>query len=145
LSDSALTPLSHPTCEDQTATQEENAALLQNQAIEDFFAGADLLVHDAQYTMQEYQDGKIGWGHSPMEHAIITARRAGVKRLALFHHDPDRSDAELDELGRTYCNFCPGEPGQQGDKNNSYHYHGTALNHTTEIFFAREGMEIEIE
>lgn len=54
--------------------------------------GADLLVHDAQYTDPEYLAGKRGWGHSTWEEAVEVARRAGVGRLALFHHDPRRDD-----------------------------------------------------
>ena len=95
------------------------------QVLEDFFAGADLLVHDAQYTEEEYHDGKIGWGHSSIEHAIGAARRAGVRRLALFHHDPDRTDGQLDDFDRQYC-----QPRNSDD---------------TELFFAREGMEITLE
>ena len=70
----------------------------QNRLVEDFFAGADLVIHDAQYTEAEYQDGKQGWGHSSMEHAIEAAHRAGVRTLALFHHDPQRSDDELEQI-----------------------------------------------
>ena len=55
---------------------------------------------------------------------IAAANRSGVKRLALFHHDPDRTDAALDEFAAVYC-----EPGKYGD---------------TEVFFAREGMEIDL-
>ncbi|MEK6711586.1 MAG: MBL fold metallo-hydrolase [Nitrospinota bacterium] len=63
----------------------------------DFLAGADLLIHDAQYTLEEYR-GKIGWGHSPVEQAVDYALAGGVKRLALFHHDPWRDDAQVDAL-----------------------------------------------
>jgi len=70
----------------------------QNRLVEEFFAGADLVIHDAQYTEEEYQAGKIGWGHSSMEHAIEAAHRAGVRTLVLFHHDPLRSDDELDRI-----------------------------------------------
>jgi phosphoribosyl 1,2-cyclic phosphodiesterase len=57
--------------------------------------GADLLLHDAQYTDEEYQRTR-GWGHSTYRDATDLAIDAGVKRLGLFHHDPDRSDDELD-------------------------------------------------
>ncbi len=70
----------------------------QNRLIEEFFAGADLVIHDAQYTEAEYQDGKQGWGHTSMEHAIAAAHRAGVRTLVLFHHDPQRSDDELEGI-----------------------------------------------
>ena len=65
-----------------------------------FMAGADLVIHDAQYTLAEYPN-KRTWGHSPAELAVDFALAAGVKRLALFHHDPLRDDAALDQLVRT--------------------------------------------
>jgi phosphoribosyl 1,2-cyclic phosphodiesterase len=55
---------------------------------------ADLLIHDAQYTPEELKHKK-GWGHSSWEQAIEVARQAGVKRLALTHHDPDHNDEFL--------------------------------------------------
>ena len=63
----------------------------------EFLAGADLVIHDAQYTLEEYPS-KLTWGHSPAELAVDFALAAGVKRLALFHHDPLRDDAALDQL-----------------------------------------------
>ena len=63
----------------------------------DFLAGADLVIHDAQYTVGEYQ-GKIGWGHSTAEYAVEIGRIAGVKAIALTHHDPLRDDDGIDEL-----------------------------------------------
>jgi CheY-like chemotaxis protein len=63
----------------------------------EFLAGADLVIHDAQYTLEEYPS-KLTWGHSPAEMAVGFALAAGVKRLALFHHDPLRDDAALDQL-----------------------------------------------
>lgn len=61
----------------------------------EFFQDADLLFHDAQYTDEEYRVTR-GWGHSCYADAIDAAIEAGVKRLGLFHHDPDRSDDDLD-------------------------------------------------
>ena len=63
----------------------------------EFLAGADLVIHDAQYTLEEYPS-KLSWGHSPIELVVNFALAAGVKRLALFHHDPLRDDAALDRL-----------------------------------------------
>lgn len=60
-------------------------------------AGADLLFHDSQYTDEEYEH-RVGWGHSSGTQAAAFARAAGVRRLAMFHHDPMRSDRALDEL-----------------------------------------------
>ena len=58
---------------------------------------ADLLIHDAQYTAAEYRD-RVGWGHSSVDDAVAFADLVGARRLALFHHDPSRSDAEVDAL-----------------------------------------------
>ena len=80
------------------------AANDENRRIEDFFANADLLIHDGQFTQQEYDTSKRGWGHSQLEYAIKSAIRSRVKRLALFHHDPMRTDAQLDALAKLHCN-----------------------------------------
>ncbi|HXV29444.1 MAG TPA: MBL fold metallo-hydrolase, partial [Sinorhizobium sp.] len=61
----------------------------------EFLRDADLVIHDAQYTAEEYPD-KIGWGHSTIEYAVDMAVKANVRRLALFHHDPGRDDEMLD-------------------------------------------------
>jgi phosphoribosyl 1,2-cyclic phosphodiesterase len=63
----------------------------------DFVRGADLLVHDAMFTTAEYES-RHGWGHGTFEQAVHLARAAAVPRLLLFHHHPDRSDAELDTM-----------------------------------------------
>jgi phosphoribosyl 1,2-cyclic phosphodiesterase len=61
----------------------------------EFCRDADLLFHDAQYTTEEYRRTR-GWGHSTYDHTIEMAMEAGVRRLGLFHHDPDRTDDDLD-------------------------------------------------
>jgi phosphoribosyl 1,2-cyclic phosphodiesterase len=58
---------------------------------------ADLLIHDAMFSDFEYQTRR-GWGHSPVSAAIAVAEQAGAKKLALFHHSPDATDAEIDAL-----------------------------------------------
>jgi phosphoribosyl 1,2-cyclic phosphodiesterase/CheY-like chemotaxis protein len=63
----------------------------------EFMDRADLLIHDAQYTADEYQ-AKVGWGHSTVEYVMRLSEYAEVKRLALTHHDPLRDDAALDRL-----------------------------------------------
>jgi CheY-like chemotaxis protein/phosphoribosyl 1,2-cyclic phosphodiesterase len=63
----------------------------------DFLAEADLVIHDAQYTVEEYPQ-KTGWGHTPAEWAVDYAVAANAKRLALYHHDPLRGDEALDRL-----------------------------------------------
>ena len=59
--------------------------------------GADLLIHDAQYTATEWEHRRA-WGHSTVDYAVLVAREAGARRLALFHHDPDHHDDQLDHL-----------------------------------------------
>ena len=63
----------------------------------EFLAGADLVIHDAQYTLEEYPS-KLSWGHSPAELTVDWALAAGTRRLALFHHDPMRDDAAIDRV-----------------------------------------------
>ena len=64
--------------------------------------GADVLIHDAQYTVPEYrgQGGppRVGWGHSTVDDAVSVARLAGCGRLVLTHHDPARDDIGVDSL-----------------------------------------------
>jgi phosphoribosyl 1,2-cyclic phosphodiesterase len=64
---------------------------------EKFVEGADLLIHDSMYTDEEYA-GRSGWGHSTFSQALRLAEDAGVKRLLFFHHDPTRTDDELDTI-----------------------------------------------
>jgi phosphoribosyl 1,2-cyclic phosphodiesterase len=59
--------------------------------------GADVLVHDCQYTPEEYAE-RVGFGHSSTEHVAMFARRTDVGRLVLFHHDPMHTDEELDAI-----------------------------------------------
>ena len=90
----------------------------------DFLRDADLCIHDAQYVASEYA-AKVGWGHSTVEYAVTVARHAGVKRLALTHHDPTRNDAAVDAVLQGLA-----ESGAAGDM---------------EIFAAAEGMEIALK
>ena len=81
----------------------------------DLARGADLLVHDAQYTDAEYEE-RVGWGHSSLRHALALAAMAEVGRLVTFHHDPDHSDDFLDrqhELagGDPPVTLLPGQAG----------------------------------
>lgn len=68
-----------------------------------FASGADLLIHDAQYTDREYyraEDGRAGWGHSTVRMAAEAARAAGVGRMILYHHDPERRDGDVPKMER---------------------------------------------
>lgn len=62
-----------------------------------FCRGADLLVHDAEFTPEEYEE-KRGWGHSHFMEVLDLAVAANVKSLGLFHHNQDRTDHEVDAL-----------------------------------------------
>ena len=59
--------------------------------------GADLLIHDAQYSIKEYET-RIGFGHSCLSHAFRFAKLAEVKQLIPFHHDPAHTDDMLDQM-----------------------------------------------
>ncbi len=98
----------------------------QDERHAEFLRGADLLLHDAQYTAKEYP-AKIGWGHSPAEYAVRMAQHAGVAKIALTHHDPLRDDKSLDQLVenlRAVLRSC-----------------GSTL----EVFAAAEGQSLEVE
>ena len=60
-------------------------------------AGADVVLHDAQYLDEEYE-AKIGWGHSSVGDAVAFWRAVGAGRLVLFHHEPQRSDRALESV-----------------------------------------------
>lgn len=62
-------------------------------------SGADLLIHDAQYTADEYAD-RVGWGHSSFEHAVAFAEMAEARKMVTFHHDPSHSDDFIDKAMR---------------------------------------------
>jgi len=59
--------------------------------------GVDLLIHDSQFTPAEWAE-RADWGHSTIDYAMWVAETASVRRLALFHHDPGRSDDDLDAI-----------------------------------------------
>ena len=84
----------------------------------DLARGADLLLHDAQYTADEYEQ-REGWGHSRVTDAVDLARMAGARRLVTFHHDPAHSDETLDEMLATAQARADGAlevlPGREGE------------------------------
>ncbi len=63
----------------------------------DLAKDADLLIHDCQYTDEEYP-AHVGWGHSAMEDTLTFAHRVGAKRVLLFHHDPLHTDIMLERM-----------------------------------------------
>ena len=106
------------------ADEGEIVAREENERVQDFYRGADLLIHDCQYTREEYLSSKVGWGHSTFEYAVESAQEAEVKKLVLAHHDPMRTDAQLDELAE-YCQSLK---------------EGSAM----EVVIAREGQEFAL-
>ncbi|MBI4810243.1 MAG: hypothetical protein HY800_02120, partial [Ignavibacteriales bacterium] len=96
-----------------------------NQRIFDFIQGADILIHDATYTPEEYVD-RVGWGHSHYLFTLKAAAEGKVKRLVLFHHDPAHSDEKIDDIVKT----CKKEI-----RNRNYKF---------DCIAAAEGMELEL-
>jgi phosphoribosyl 1,2-cyclic phosphodiesterase len=113
-----------PSYDDAIIKEGEQAAKEGNQGISDFYTGADILIHDAQYTQDEYDACRKGWGHSPIEGTIDEVKQKKVGHLVLFHHEPVRTDKQLDQLAKRYC--------KPNEKNK------------TKILFAKEGMQISI-
>lgn len=92
----------------------------------DFMANADLVIHDAQYTPEEYGPKKT-WGHSTYDYAVQIASAAGVRRVALTHHDPSHDDqfvSDIERRARALALQC-----------------GTGL----DVFCAFEGCELTLE
>ena len=69
-------------------------------------AGADLLIHDSQYSAAEYP-GHCGWGHSSLDHTLDFGSLCEVKRLVPFHHDPDHTDACIDSIVKHAAEYFP--------------------------------------
>jgi CheY-like chemotaxis protein len=91
-----------------------------------FMADADLVIHDAQYTPEEYPSKKT-WGHSPYDYVVQIAAAANVRRLALTHHDPAHDDQVVGEIERKAQTLAV----QRGSK--------------LDVFCAFEGCEIKLE
>lgn len=85
--------------------------------------GVDLLIHDSQYTPHEFER-KSTWGHCTVDYAVWIAQRCNVGRLALFHHDPGRTDVALDEVAK--CAVSAGD--RRG----------------LEVFAAYEGLTVQV-
>ena len=112
-----------PGYSEDAAVEGEKAAAEENKRILDFFSCADVLIHDAQYTQAEFEK-HLGWGHSSYENAIDAACQASVKKLVLFHHDPNSSDGQLQSLAEKYNSEVRGE-------------------NAPEVIMAREGLTVE--
>jgi anti-anti-sigma factor len=92
-----------------------------------FYAGADAMIFDAQFSLREALL-KEDWGHSSALIGVDLARRAGVRQLILFHHDPLSSDNDLDEMWRQAVAYAQ-EQDPQGN---------------LEVILGREGLEIDL-
>jgi ribonuclease BN (tRNA processing enzyme) len=82
-------------------------------AVLDLAAGTDLLIHDA-FLLAEEVPAEAAFGHAAAEYAAALGRRAGARRVALAHHKPSRTDAELDELGRRFSDSGQAASGPSG-------------------------------
>lgn len=91
-----------------------------------FMAGAGLVIHDAQYTPEEYPSKK-NWGHSTYEYAMGMAEAAGVRQLALTHHDPTHDDIFVADIEKRA------------------HLYAEQLGYAVEVCCAYEGLELVIE
>lgn len=92
----------------------------EDQLIE-FISEADVLIHDTQYFPHEYEE-RITWGHSPYTYTVDIAVKARVKKLVLFHHDPDHDDDTVDKMAelsrerlKSYNYSIPCIPAREGD------------------------------
>jgi phosphoribosyl 1,2-cyclic phosphodiesterase len=88
-----------------------------------FARGCNLLIHDAQYTSEDYLNpfsSKQGYGHSTFEMALEMKKAANAKKMAFFHFDPEYDDEKLEEIGNHYKNNEEG------------------------VFLAYEGLELEV-
>ncbi len=88
--------------ERQKAEQENSAhgieyARIQDEKVIEFMRNAEVVIADSQYDAIEYPSRR-GWGHTCADDTVQLAVRAGAKRLYLFHHDPDHTDAKMDEM-----------------------------------------------
>ena len=85
------------------ATDCEHPSSHLNQNIIDIAKGTDILIHDAQYTPEQLHKYK-GWGHSSWEQCVELALQANVKKLVLFHHNPDYSNSILENIEKNAQN-----------------------------------------
>jgi len=112
---------------DSSGPETEGAPRLRlaRPALVEFVRDSDLLIADGQYTDAEYQSKK-GWGHTSCLTAVDLAIQAGVRQLAIFHHDPSHADSIVDEI----IESCRSRVNRLGAK--------------TIVFAAREGVELAV-
>jgi phosphoribosyl 1,2-cyclic phosphodiesterase len=81
------------------ASDHEHGDAAADITLRDYARDADILIYDAQYTPEEYEHRR-GWGHSTWREAVKLAKEAGVRQLILFHHDPSRTDRQVEAIVR---------------------------------------------
>lgn len=89
-----------------TDTEHEESG--SDKALIEFSKGAGALLYDAQYTPEEYSSGRVGWGHSTYEAAADIAKKAGVKKLVLVHHEPTHNDDSVRAIEAKAKELFPG-------------------------------------
>ena len=99
---------------------------LQQGQLDKALAGLDVLIADSSYTAAEYP-AKIGWGHGTLEGNIAWGRRLGVKKLVCTHHEPTRSDDDLERAFAAALEGADYVPGRSGEP---------------EILLSHEGLEL---
>jgi len=82
------------------ATDNEPGDARGDQNVRALAQDADIFIYDSQYTPHEYRKFKKNWGHSTWQEAINIAREAKVKKVVLFHHDPEHDDKQIDSIQR---------------------------------------------
>jgi len=82
------------------ATDNEPGDPKLDESLRELAAGADIFINDAQFTPEQLETTRKGWGHSTWLEGVKVARHAGAKTLVLFHHDPDSTDRMVDSILR---------------------------------------------
>jgi|688.fasta_scaffold40680_2 phosphoribosyl 1,2-cyclic phosphodiesterase len=112
--------------EDDEYAEFQQMVDMQQGQLDRALAGLDVLIADSSYTAAEYPT-KVGWGHGTLEGNIAWARRLGVKKLICTHHEPTRSDADLERVFAAALESAGHVPGGAGEP---------------EIVLSREGLEL---
>jgi ribonuclease BN (tRNA processing enzyme) len=116
------------TPEDESYAEFQQMIDMQQGLLDKTLAGLDVLIADCSYTAVEYQT-KVGWGHGTLEGNIEWARRLGVKKLVCTHHEPTRSDDDLERVFAAALESAGYVPGGNGEP---------------EVMLSREGLELVI-
>ncbi len=82
------------------ATDNEPGDAKLDESLRELAAGADIFINDAQFTPEQLETTRKGWGHSTWQEGVKVARHAAAKTLVLFHHDPDSTDRMVDSILR---------------------------------------------